>query len=481
MTQLSMALAKAKLIEAEEVKKATVAKMKHRNRGSSEIKNPTAAVARSERHDAITQIVQDGGFTADVAPAKGSDDIVPQADFADTYTKTMPHGQTAAIGKGENEKSPKGVGTTSMKPNQTTNLRQVSGEIKHTEDDGDPKVFNIPQADFADEYTKKMDHGRAGGTTDEGEGGGSEPGKRKYGKMDGGPTRAGGKKTAKLTGNAVGAKDKDTQKVGQVDGKQGIISDPSDAPKRPDVKKETHGSHNVVESGVTVTLNGKRKATFEVVSHSVLNKMAESYAHHGYSVEFTRTDSAWKKDAKFLRALRESIHAKYNHAPNIAKAARKMAMQRFGQLCRESYNDLYESRQDFVSTMGSAFKKIEGIAEDKYVDGLEFFNCAARLVIEGDQVDLEIVTQATDKNMACRQVRNTLQEEYGFAADIRHIFVDGEKFTPKTIKEFAPAVAALGRAAATGAATQAGANMADKAMGKKDESKGRRRRKTRES
>lgn len=437
MTNLSIQLAQEKLLEAEEVKKATVAKMKHRNRGSKEIKNPTAAVKKSERHDQITQIVQDGKFTADVAPAKGNDDIVPQADFADSYTQKMPHGQTAGMGKGENEKSPKGVGTTGMTPNQTTKLKQVNNEIKGTDDDGNQKVFTIPQAKFADEYTKKMDHGKAGGTTNE-DGSSGEPKKASWDKMAGGPTRAGGKKTAKLGDNTVGAKDKDSQKADQVDGHQKREKAPSDAIAwgSSDYKKETHGAHNVVESGVTVTLNGKRKAAFEVVSHKVLNQMQENYARHGYELEFVRTDAAWKRDAKFIKALRESIHAKFNHAPNFAAQARKEAMHRFGQLCKGSFNDLYESRDEFVNTMGEAFKKIEAIAEDKYIDGLEFFDCGARIVVEGDTVDLEIVTQATDKHMACRQVRNSLQEEYGFSTEIKHIFVDGEKFAPTQIREY---------------------------------------------
>jgi hypothetical protein len=438
VVNLSIALAKQKLIEADEVRKATVAKMKHNNRGTKEIKNPTSAVAKSERHDKITQIVQDSGFTADVAPKKGDDNPVPQADFADTYTKKMPHGQSGGTGgNGENQKSPKGVGTTGMKPNQTTKLKKITGEIKGTDDDRSQKVFTIPQAKFADEYTKTMKHGVAGGTTNE-DGASGEPGKSSYGKMDGGPTRAGGKKTAKLGDNTVGAKDKDSQKAEQVSGPGKRESSPSDAMTwgSADYKKETHGAHNVVESGVTVTLKGKRKATFEVVSHKVLNQMIENYAQHGYELELVRTDAAWKKDAKFLKALRESIHAKYNHAPNFAKQARKVAMQRFGQLCKESYNSLYESRQEFVQTMGSAFKRIEAIAEDKYVDRLEFFDCGARLVVEGDQIDQELVTQATDKDMACRQVRNTLREEYGFGADIKHIFIDGEKFTPGKIREY---------------------------------------------
>ncbi len=437
MTNLSIELAQGKLREADEVKKATVAKMKNRNRGTKEIKNPSAAVKKSERHDQITQIVQDSGFTADVAPKKGSDEIIPQADFADTYTKKMDHGQSAGMGKGENEKSPKGIGTKGMTPNQTTKLKQVKNEIKGTDDDGSQKVFTIPQAKFADEYTKSMEHGKAGGTTKE-DGSSGEPGKTPYGKMEGGPTRAGGKKTAKLGDNTVGAKDKDSQTADQVDGVKKRETAPSDAMKwgSADYKKETHGALNVVESGVAVTLMGKRKATFEVVSHKVLNQMLENYAQHGYELEFVRTNAAWKSDAKFLKALKESIHARFNYAPNIATQARKDAMQRFGQLCRKSYNDMYESRQEFVQTIGNAFKKIEAIAEDKYVDSLEFFDCAARLVVEDDQIDLELVTQATDKNMACRQVRNSLREEYGFGADIKHIFVDGEKFTSGKIREY---------------------------------------------
>jgi hypothetical protein len=437
VTNLSIALAQGKLIEADEVKKATIAKMKNRNRGTKEIKNPTAAVKKSERHDQITQIVQDSGFTADVAPKKGSDEIIPQADFADTYTKKMDHGQSAGMGKGENEKSPKATGSTSMTPNQTTKLKQVKNEIKGTDDDGSQKVFTIPQAKFADEYTKVMSHGEAGGTTNE-EGASGEPGKTPYGKMEGGPTRSGGKKTAKLGDNAVGAKDKDSQQIAQVDGTSKREKAPSDAMSwgSADYKKETHGALNVVESGVAVTLMGKRKATFEVVSHKVLNQMLENYAQHGYELEFVRTNATWKSDAKFLKSLKESIHARFNHAPNIATQARKSAMQRFGQLCRESYNDMYESRQEFVQTMGTAFKRIEAIAEDKYVDSLEFFDCAARIVTEGEQVDLELVTQATDKDMACRQIRNSLQEEYGFDTDVKHIFVDGEKFTSGKIREY---------------------------------------------
>jgi len=447
VNRLSVELVQSKLMEADEVKKAAVAKLKLRNKGKKEIKNPTSAVSRSERHDQITQIVQDPKFTADVATPKDND-LFPQADFAEKYTDSMPHGKTAGMGsKGENQKSPKITSSVGMKPNQTTKLKQVGdnwGKVANTEDDGNQDIFTIPQADYAEEYTDSMEHGRAGGTTNE-EGGDAAPKKRSYDKMAGGPTRAGGKRSAKTNNNAVGARNKDSQKVQQI-GTPGKESSPKDAMKwgSHEFKKETHGATNVyegVESGVLVTLNGKKKAAFEVVSRSVLQKMAESYEQHGYKVEFSRTpDVAWKSDRQFINLMRESIHARHNHAPKLAEKFRKVAMQRFGKLCRESYNRLYESREQFVQTVGVAFKKIEKLAENKYLDKLEFFDCSARVRVNEDIVDLEIITQATDKMMAARQVRNKIQEEYGFGVDLVQVFVDGQKIPAKKITEYRPSL-----------------------------------------
>lgn len=443
MNQLSVKLVQSKLLEADEVKKATAAKLKLRNKGKKEIKNPSSAVERSRRSDKITQIVQDPKFNVDVAP-KNNKDLFPQADFAEKYTDSMPHGQTGGMGKGENEKSPKITSAKGSTPNQTTNLKQVGdqwGKVANTEDDGNQDIFTIPQADYAEKYTDSMPHGSKNvdfNTNNKG-----EPGKRSYDKMSGGPTRAGGKRNAKTGDNTVGAKDKDSQKVQQVTG-PGKEASPSDAMKwgSADYKKETHGATNIVESGVLVTLNGKKKAAFEVVSRDVLQKMAENYKRYGYSVEFSRLgDVAWKKDRRFLNLMRESIHASHNHAPRLAEAYRKAAMQRFGKLCRNSYNPLYESRQEFSNVMGSAFKRIEALAENKYLDRLEFFDCSARLRVDESIVDLEVVTQATDKMMAARQVRNKIQEEYGFGVDLVQIFVDGHKIPAKKIIEYRPTVA----------------------------------------
>ena len=159
---LSVKLIKEKLQEANELKKASAEKMKLRNTKSKEISNPTAAVSRSERFDNITQIVHDGKFSSDIKPKTGNMDLVPQADFAGEYTEKMPHGLSGGMGKGENEKSPKANKSTSMKPNQITNLKKVGndwGKVAKTEDDGSKETYRLPAASYATDYTEKMKHG----------------------------------------------------------------------------------------------------------------------------------------------------------------------------------------------------------------------------------------------------------------------------------------------------------------------------------
>jgi len=159
---LSVKLIKEKLQEANELKKASAEKMKLRNTKSKEISNPTAAVSRSERFDNITQIVHDGKFSSDIKPKTGNMDLVPQADFAGEYTEKMPHGLSGGMGKGENEKSPKANKSTSMKPNQITNLKKVGndwGKVAKTEDDGSKETYRLPAASDATDYTEKMKHG----------------------------------------------------------------------------------------------------------------------------------------------------------------------------------------------------------------------------------------------------------------------------------------------------------------------------------
>jgi len=439
VTQLSVELVKDRLLKEDEVKKANIAKLKlSKNRASKEIKNPTAGQARSEKYDKLTQVVQDPNFTADVSP-KDTKDFIPTADYAKTYTDQMPHGQTAAIGKGgTNQKSPTVMSTKGMKPNQATKLKEIPGSVQNTEDD-DSKIFSFTQADYAKDYTDSMPHGsktmKAASET------GGEPSARSYNKTN--PTRGGGKRDAKLGDDIVGSTKKDSQHPAQVT-HSGKFS-----PESPDALKwggatwsKEKGGHNVVESGVVVSLKGKKKATFEVVSREVLKRIAENYKKLGYKAEFTRTkDVSWKKDERFLTLVRESVNAGYNFAPKYQRSLRRAALKRLGKLVQNSYNSIYESRQEFIETVAYAFKKIEEIAEFKYLRGLDVYECQARVKIENEYYDVPVVTEATGDHMALRQIRNRIFEEHGFETEIKHIFVDGRKYTTKKIEEYAPNLA----------------------------------------
>ena len=48
------------------------------------------------------------------------------------------------------------------------------------------------------------------------------------------------------------------------------------------------------------------------------------------------------------------------------------------------------------------------------------------------------MTEATGDHMALRQIRNRMLEDYGFDTEIKHIFIDGRKYTTKKIEEYAP-------------------------------------------
>ena len=436
MVQLSVELVKDRLLKEDEVKKATAAKLKlSTHRKSNEIKNPLAGQKRSERFDKLTQVVQDPKYTADVTP-KDTKDMIPTADFAKTYTDQMPHGMTGGIGnKGENQKSPKVMSATSMKPNQTTKQKEIRGTVQNTEDD-DGKIFTFTQAKFAKDYVDAMPHGgknlKASSET------GGEPPARSYDKMT--PTKGGGGKTAKLGGDIVGSTTKDSQHPEQITHSGKFSPESPDALKWGSAKYDVvKGGHNVVESGVVVILKGKKKATFEVVSRKVLSRIAESYSNLGYEVKFTRTKNvSWKKDKQFLTFLRESINAGYNFAPKYQKSLRKAALKRLGSLVQGSYNSIYESRQEFIDTVVAAFKNIEKLAEIKYLKKLDIYECQARVKIQDEFYDIPLVTEATGHHMALRQVRNRVFEEYGFDTKIRHIFVDGKKYTTRKIVEYAP-------------------------------------------
>lgn len=430
MSKLTVELIQSRLLEADEMKKVTAQKLKvEKARKPHEVGNI---------RDFSTNLTKIKQVEVPNAEGKASDkdpgSMIPQADYASTYTDKMPTGQAGGDGKDKKDKAMKAPSTTSLKPNQQSKMKEIKGSIKGTDDDGKQAAMALPQADFAFDYTDKMAHGNKtlGGGSEAGGEGISKP---TVAKMKGGPTRAGGARTAKRLGELPN--NSNSANAGEVG--KGDTRKTKDSMKKVGWKKETGGSHNVVESGVAVKLRGKTKAIFDVVSTDVLNRMVENYEKFGYQVSLERVQPSWKKDRKFLGLLRESANAKYNFAPQTQAKLRKAALNRFASLAKGSYNEMYESRQDYVQTIREAFLKIESMAEGKYLDGLEIFECIARVKIEEDTVaDLEIITEATDHHMALRQVRNQIAEEYGLDIKIGHIFVDGEKYTQRQIKPYNP-------------------------------------------
>ena len=425
MTTLTVELVQQKLLEKDEMKKVSYEKQKlSKHRKSKKVGTPKDPSTKMTKITQVTTPKEEGAKEDKGKP------VIPQADFADTYVRKMPHGMGPGTGgKGSNQKSPnlasKGAKTTSMTPNQKTNLKQVKNAIKDTDDDGNQKAMTPGDAPFAHEITSKMPHGSKNLGTANGEGG-QGIGKQSVAKMAGGPTRKGGERKAKNLGEEPGAKRAD-----QISHKGNEMPQPSDAMKWRDGKfKWNKQGHNVVESGVVLKLGGKVKANFEVVSRDVLKRIVENYAQHGYKLVVERTNPNWKKDPELLSLLRETMHAKYNNVPGVFKALRRASLNRFGELVYESHSEMYESRDDFASTVFDAFKRILEVAEDKYLRGLNIYECTARITLEDAQADLEIVTQGTDTCMAYRNAHNQIVEEFGLDAKIDHIFVDGEKFEP---------------------------------------------------
>ena len=430
MSKLTVDLIQSRLLEADEMKKVTAQKLK-----VEKARKPQEVGNIKDLSTNLTKIKQVEVPKAEgKASGKDTGSVIPQADFAHTYTEKMPTGQAGGDGKDKKDKAVKTPSTTSLKPNQQSKMKEIKGSVKGTDDDGKQAAAALPQAEYAHTYVDKMAHGNktlGGGN----EAGGEGVAKPTVAKMKGGPTRAGGTRTAKRLGELPN--NSNSANAGEVG--KGDTRKTKDSLKKVSWKKETGGSHNVVESGVAVKLRGKTKATFDVVSTVVLHRMVDNYEKFGYEVSLERVEPSWKKDRKFLGLLREAVNAKYNFAPQTQVKLRKAALNRFAALSQGSYNEMYESRQDYVETIREAFLKIESMAEGKYLDGLEIFECIARVKVEEDTIaDLEIITEATDHHMALRQVRNQIAEEYGLDVQIGHIFVDGKKYATRQIKAYTP-------------------------------------------
>ncbi|RKZ82386.1 MAG: hypothetical protein DRQ39_10760 [Gammaproteobacteria bacterium] len=424
MTKISTALIKSALLEEDSIQKAKVETLKlSKHRKMGEFKGKTDISSRLTK---VKQVEMPKSTAPADAAKVGSG--IPQSARADQYvygTAKMGDGMKASS-KADKNNSVKAQ--TSGTPNQSTKMKEIKGEVKDTAaDKGSKRANTIPAAKMASDYTDAM----SGGSKTLGAGKGGEVdaiGKQTSLKLK--PSKKGGVKTAKFG-------QKNDKKIPQTKTPSSKNTNPSDAPKKATWDKPSSSSHNLVESGILVKLEGKTKAKFDVVNQDVLKRMYEQYRKAGYELVFERTNNVkWKKDKAFVRKLSEAIDASYNFAPQTAKKLRREALTQFNTLSQASYSKLYENRGEFSSTVMGAFRMIEGKAEQKYLASLTIYEGTIRAIIDGDLIDFEMITEARNEDMALRQLRNTIFEEYGFDAKIKHLFLDSKKFSPKQIKEW---------------------------------------------
>ena len=209
---------------------------------------------------------------------------------------------------------------------------------------------------------------------------------------------------------------------------------PSDAPpkKRP---------YQHVKSGVLVRVNESVKAKFDIVSEQVLRRMTENYKKFGYRVviENSTDQPKWKADANFMRLLHETVAAKQNQSDALYRKMGGMALNRLYQLCQTDYNNLYESRDEFLKTLRVAFGKIMEQATLNYRKALNLYIGKARVIAEDFSIkDVEILAEGSDHQMALRLIRNKLLEQFGLDTNIKFIFIDGSKYLPEQIREWIP-------------------------------------------
>lgn len=225
--------------------------------------------------------------------------------------------------------------------------------------------------------------------------------------------------------------------IPQIKKPSGMQADPSDGGDRPksfDRVQKTDNVTEAVRSGVELRIGDKVKARFGIASKAMLERMTESYRSHGYKMDIVATGKArWKTDKTLIGTIWESIDAEFNFVPKLQSQLRKAGLNRFSKISQDDYNSLYESRQEFVDTLVSGYHQIEKTIRQKYTESLELMFCNTRFIVDGKAIDAEITTEAHSPEMALRQIRNLIQEQYGLDSRIVHIFVEGTKYTGEQI------------------------------------------------
>ena len=239
-------------------------------------------------------------------------------------------------------------------------------------------------------------------------------------------------------GGAV--KVKGDSKGGPIPFKDNIKKPVNHKPNTVKYSKETNSSLNIVESNIVVKLNGRQKAAFDIVSGKVLEEMIKNYKEFGYDlvIEQEHKKAVWSENQVFMSLIKNAIDAKYNEVPTFYESTVREAYAMLQTIVAKDFNDLYESKDAFNNTLKMTLKNILENASKSYLKVLETYHCKARVTHLNKVGDIELVAEARNKDMALRIVRNKIFEQIGFNVDIKHIFIDAEKFTPNQIESWSP-------------------------------------------
>lgn len=420
MNKLSLQLVTDHLLRESEEVKAKYDTMKAPDGKSKAVGAPKDLSSRKDKVSQVEVPSSHKSGSAKKSSAGKAADGIPQAKMADGKTVHAVPKMSSAKG----EKSPATPSVSKTKPNQTSKMKEVGNTIKGTEAGKGPKM-GIPAADFADTYVKGMAHGNA-----------------THGDKNGSTPEVKAPKAASLNGTTAPARKaaairtpEDRKTVAQVNGPTGTLKTPSDAGKVPSWEKNMNG-HNVMES-VQLIVNGQPKASFGVIHREIAKKLVESYRSYGYDVAVRRgPDASWKQDRQLMTTIFEAMDARYNNSPETSRKLVSEAMNRFFQLTQSDYNSMYESRQQFTKTLKTAFDRIMEQADVKYRQRLDVVEGLVRVVVAEETIDLDLITQARNTDMALRNFRDTVLEEYGLGAKIKHLFIEGQKFLPRDIKDW---------------------------------------------
>lgn len=417
MKKLSVQSVQQKLMEAQETRKVRWETMKKNARmhAVGSLGNPSTQIT-SIKQISVPKEVERKSDTH--AP------FVLQAQMAGSYVDKMARGIFKKEGgSGAPHSTPP---VTKLRPNQQTNQRKVSADMQKGSRKSEGSNSQLwPAAEMAGHYIDGLPRGNIYSNDNDMSGGVKAPSAKN---LHGTTRPKSSEKTADMTRLPVKNQPASTEPDDN-------FPMPSDAPP----KKRPWGH---VKSGVLVRVNESVKARFDIVSTKVLMRIAENYQRFGYRVvvESSRQQPRWKSDKPFLRLVYEAAAARQNNSSAFYRKLTGAALNRLYQLSQADYNNLYENRQEFLGTLRIAFGQIMESAASSFRKNLNLFICKARLVAEGTMSDVEILSEATDHQMALRLVRNKLMEQFGLDTQIKFIFVDGTKYMPNQIKEWVPRV-----------------------------------------